>query len=257
MLRHPLLPPGDGVGELLHHVGVVFQIALGGKIGGVGHVAALGAQGAEDIALPRLDHLGGAGLKEGHVVPVAAGEGPGHHVELHRGVHRGVHVGLHAVLPHHVLQCHLRHAAQTSADDGLALHVVPGEGGVGAAHQEGAVPLGQLGEDPGIVLLALVVDVDAALAAGQADVALTGHHGGHHLVGAAAVGQLDVQPLVGKEAQLHGHVLRRVEDGVGHLVEPHRYRFRFAAAPGERRPQQRKHSQQKRQLSFHCITPNK
>ena len=50
----------------------------------------------------------------------------------------------------------------------------------------------------GYVVLALVVNVDAAFRPCQPDIGAAGHHGGHDLIRAAAVGQLDVQPLVGR-----------------------------------------------------------
>ena len=43
-------------------------------------------------------HLCGGRLKEGHIVPLTAGKGSGHHVKLHRGVHRDIHARREAVL---------------------------------------------------------------------------------------------------------------------------------------------------------------
>ena len=70
----------------------------------------------------------------------------------------------------------------------------------------------------------------------------------------AAVGQLDLQPLVGKEAQAHGGVLGGVEHGVGHLVEPEGHglgRFFSAGAQGEKQQGEK----QQGQYFLHAITP--
>ena len=254
VLRHPLLGQGHGVDEALDRLRIRLHIAAVGKIRGIRNLAAFLADGAQDIPLPRLLHLGGGGLKQGHIVPVAAGEGPGHHVELHRGVHHRVPLGLNAPLPQHIFQGHLRHAAGPAPDDGPAPDVLPGEGPRLPAHQEGAVPLGQLGKDHGMVLLALVHHIDGGLRACQAHVRLTGHHGGHDLVGAAAVGQLHLQPLLAEEALAHGHILRRVEHRVGDLAQAHPGQLFFPGAA--RQNQQRRQTKTQYNTDFfHALTP--
>ena len=75
VLRHPLLGQGHGVDEALDRLRIRLHIAAVGKIRGIRDLAAFLADGAQDIPLPRLLHLGGGGLKQGHIVPVAAGEG--------------------------------------------------------------------------------------------------------------------------------------------------------------------------------------
>ena len=60
MLRHPALSTGDGVGEALHRTGVGCQVAAVGEIGGVGDLAALLTDGAENVSLARLLHLRGS-----------------------------------------------------------------------------------------------------------------------------------------------------------------------------------------------------
>ena len=219
VLLHPRLAPGDGPGEALNDVGILFQVTGGGEVGGVGDLTALLADGAEDVTLPGQLHFGGGGLEEGGVVPGAAGKRPGHHVELHGGVHGDVYPRLQAVLPEDVLQGHLRHAAFAAAENRAAPEILPGEVSRLPAHQEGAIPLGELGEDDGSVLLLLVMNVDAGLRPGKAHVRLARQHGGHHLVGPAAVGKLNVQALLLKEALAQGHVLGGVEDGMGDLTE--------------------------------------
>ena len=242
------------------------HIAAGGKVGGVGYLAGFLADGAEDIPVSGALHLGGGRLKQCHIIPLPAGERPRHHVELHGGVHHRVLLRLHAVVPHDVLQRHLRHAALASADDGLALQVRPVEVLVRPPHQERAVPLGQLGKDDRQIVLALPVDIDAALRPRQSDIRAAGDDGGHDLVGAAAVAQVDVQPLVGKEALAHGHILRRIEHRVRHLAEPDgdglrrrvllRVRVSFrAAACQKRQRQQRGHTNADNTL-FHTRTPH-
>ena len=187
-------------------------------------------------------------------VAVAAGEGPGHHVELHRGVHHRVPLGLDAPLPQHIFQGHLRHAAGPAPDDGPAPDVLPGEGPRLPAHQEGAVPLGQLGKDHGMVLLALVHHIDGGLRPGQAHVRLAGHNGGHDLVGAAAIGQLHLQPLLAEEALAHGHILRRVEHRVGDLAQAHPGQLFFPGAA--RQDQQRRQTKTQYDTDFfHALTP--
>ena len=111
--------------EACNKVAVLLQIGLGGEVGRVGNLAALLADGAEEIALPCLDDLRSRRLKQGYIVSLPAGESPCHHVELHRGIHHRIHMGHHAVLFHHILQCHLRHAALAPADNGLAPQVFP------------------------------------------------------------------------------------------------------------------------------------
>ena len=254
VLRDPALGPGNGVGEALHHVGMRGHITLAGEIGSIGDLAGGFADGTQDVAVTGPLHLGGGGLKQRHIVPLTTGEGTGHHVELHGGVHHRVHLRHHAVLLHDVLQRHLRHTALAAADDRGAPQVLPGEAAAGAAHQERTVPLGELGKDHGVVVLALIVDIDAALRPRQTDVGAAGHHGGHDLIRPAAVGQLHVQPLVGEEAQAHGHVLRRVEHGVCHLVEPHRGGT-AAAAAGEQHRKQQGGDAEKCQQFLHDRTP--
>ena len=246
MLRHPLLGPGNGIDKALDRLRVGVHIAAGSEIRGVRDLAALLADRAQNIPLSGLLHLRGGGLKQGHIVPVAAGKGPGHHVELHRGIHHGVPLGLHAVLPQHIFQRHLRHTAGPAADDGFAPDLIPGEGPQRPAHQERAVPLGQLGKDHGMVLLALIHHIDGGLRAG--------HHGGHDLIGAAAVGQLHVQPLLPEEALAHGHILRRVEHRVGDLAEPD---GRQRPLPGAARQQQKQRQAQTpcNTNFFHALTP--
>ena len=267
VVHDPLLRPRDGVGKALNDLRMRRHITLAGEIGGVGDLPGLLADGAEDIPMSGALYLRGGGLKQRHIVPLSAGEGPGHHVELHRGVHHRVLLGYDAVLLEDVFQRHLRHAALAPADDGLAPQIVPVEGLITAAHQERAVPLGQLGEDHRQIVLALRVDIDAALRPGQADVRAAGYHGGHHLVGAAAVAQLDVQPLVGEEPLAHSHVLRCVEHRVRHLAEPDRDIFRLraggiagigprAAAGQQAERQQRGHTNADK-LFFHARTPHR
>ena len=255
VLCDPALRLGDGVGEALNHIRMLRHIALAGEICRVGDLAALFAHRAEDVALACQLHLGGGGLKEGHIVAHTAGEGTGHHIELHGGIHHGIHVGDHAVLRHHILQRHLRHTALAAANDGLAPQIFPGKVLVGAAYEERAVPLGQLGEDDGIVSLALIVHVDAAFGPCQTDVGLTGHYGGHHLVGAATVGQFHRQPFFGKKALTHCHILRRVKHGVGDLVEPHHCVVILCAAAPQ--GQQQTHRQQTANQFFQDCTPQK
>ena len=159
----------------------------------------------------------------------------------------------------HVLQRHLRHAALAAANDGLAPQVLPVEGLIGAAHEEGAVPACQLAKHHRIVVFALIINVDAAFRPGKADVALTRYHGGHHLVGSAAVGQLHRKAFLLKKTKLHGHILRRVKYGMGHFVETDRGQP-FAAIPGAAATQQRQQHQSGKHRCddfFHAFTPNK
>ena len=255
VLGHPFLGLGNGVYEPLGGVGIIFQPAEIGKVGGVGNLAALLADGGEHIALAGGLHLSGSGLKEGHIVPLAAGEGPGHHVELHGGIYRYVHSGGQAVLPQDIFQGHLRHAALAAADDSLAPEILPGEGTLCAAHQERAVPFGQLGNDLGVVGLALVIHIDAGLRPRQADVRLAGDHSSHDLVGPAAVGKLHLQALGRKESLAHGHILGRIKHRVGDLVEPHHCGVLLAAGAQPRHDHQC--SQQKCQQFFHSPFPQK
>ena len=107
-----------------------------------------------------------------------------------------------------------------------------------------------------MVGLALVIHIDAGLRAGQTDIRLAGDYGGHHLVGSAAVDQLHLQALLGKEALAQGHILGRIEDGVGDLVEPHHCFFiRLSAGAQSRNHHQ--YSQNKCQDLFHSPFPQK
>ena len=63
------------------------------------------------------------------------------------------------------------------------------------------------------------MDVDAGLRACEADVRLACQHGGHHLVGPAAVAELDGKALFLKKALAQGHILGSVEDGMGHFAQ--------------------------------------
>ena len=133
------------------------------------------------------------------------------------------------------------------------------KGNVLPAHQERAVAGCQLAEHHRMIVLALIVNVDAALRPRQTDVALSGDHGGHHLVGPAAVGQLNGKAFIGEEAQLHGHILRRVEHRMGHFVQAYRGQFRLCrprAAAAEQR-QQHQGGQHRCEDLFHAFTPNK
>jgi len=228
---HPLLPLIDGAGEAFDEIRVFLDIAFLGEIGGVGNFAALLADGGHDIALAFGLQHGGGGLEQGDVIPGAAGEGARHQGELDAVVQGDVLIRIHAVFADDVFERHIGHAALAAGQNGLAPDLIPGEGGVlFPAHQEGAVPLGHLGEDLGIVLLALVVHIDGGLGAGEADVDIPREDGGHDLIGPLAVGQLDVDALLAEKAQLDGRVLRGVEDGVGDLADGHLVARRFAAA---------------------------
>ena len=247
MIVDPLLAAVDGVDEALDGVGLFIQEALGGEIGGIGDLAAFLADGGQHHALARQLGLGGGGLKEGHIVRVAADEGPGHHVELHRGIHLGVHSRDDPVLLHHVFQGHFRHAALASADDLLAFEVFPGKVLLLAPHQEGAVPAGELGEDPGRVVVLRQEHIDAGLRPRQADIGLAREHAGHHLVRAPAVHQVDLQALLLKEAQAQGHVLGRVEHRMGDFADLHGF-------PQSGAGDQQQHQQQYSDF-LHAIPP--
>lgn len=252
--ENPLLRPRDGVCEALHHVRMRRHVALARKIRRVRNLAALRADGAENIALPGQLHLRGRRLKERDIVAAAAAEGPGHHVKLHGRVDHGVLLRHKAVLAQDVLERHLRHAAGTSADHGFAAQILPREALVRPPHEERTVALGQLGEDARIVVLTLIIDVDAGLRPRKADVRLAGDDRRHDLVGAAAVRQLDLQPLVGEEALTHRDILRCIEHGMGNLVQPQDgLLIRLPAAGAQRR----EHPQRQHQRShfLHWITP--
>ena len=111
VLGDPFQRAGDRIGKALHHVRVLPDVRLRGEVGRVRDLAALLPDGREDISLARLRDLGGRRLKERDKIAVAAGERPGHHVELHRRIHIGIRAGDNAVLPHDVFERHLRHAA--------------------------------------------------------------------------------------------------------------------------------------------------
>ena len=105
-----------------------------------------------------------------------------------------------------------------------------------------------------MVLLALIHHVDGGLRPRQAHVRLAGHHGGHDLIGAAAVGQLHLQPLLAEEALAHGHILRRVEHRVSDLAQAHPGQLFF---PGAARQQQKQRQAQTPCNTdfFHALTP--
>ena len=106
-----------------------------------------------------------------------------------------------------------------------------------------------------MVGLALIIHIDAGLGAGQTDVRLAGDNGGHDLVGAAAVGQLHRKPLGLKEALTHGHILGRIEHGVGDFIEPNHGGVFLAAGAQHRHDHQ--YSQQECQQFFHDPFPQK
>lgn len=62
---HTLL---DGVGEFLDHIRMLLQIAFLGAVGGVGHVAGVGAQGGDYIALAFQLQRGGERLKLNSII---------------------------------------------------------------------------------------------------------------------------------------------------------------------------------------------
>ena len=153
-------------------------------------------------------------------------------------------MGRDAVAVHDIFQRHLRHTSCAAADDGFALQILPAEILIGAAHQERAVPFGELGKQHGIVLLALVIHIDAGFGPGQTDVRLTGHHGGHDLVGAAAVAQHHIQSLIGKEALADGHILRRIEHRMCDLRQAHGDQVLLLSAAAQQQRQDQTRQQQ-------------
>ena len=257
MALHPVKSPLHGPAERRRRVGVLLQILLGGKVGGIGYFSALLADRKENISLPGHLHLRGGGFKQGHVVPLAAGKCPGHHVELHAGVHVGIHSRHDAVLLHHVFQRHFRHTALAPADNVLAAQIVPGEVPVFPSHEERAVALGQLSDDHRAVLFPLLINIHAALRPCQAYVTLPGHHGGHDLIRSAAVGQLDGQSLFFKKAQFQCRILWRIEHGVGHLIESDGDGLPFFLTTAAQKCPHKGHSTQNCSKFFHVETPNK
>ena len=252
--QHPFLPTGNGAGHGFDDVRMFLHVTLVGKKGRIGNLAAFLADGSQNVPLALLDHLSGRGLEQGHIIAGAAGEGTRHHIELNGGVHHGVLMGNDAVLPHDVFQRHLRDAALAAAEDGGTFEIFPRKFFIGAAHQEGAVPLGQLGENLRRVLPALQMDVDAGFRPRQTNVRLARQDSGHDLVGAAAVGQLQLQAFFLEEAQFHGRVERGIEYRMGHLVDRYGGQVLFLAAAGQgaQKQHQSRHSQDN---SFHTVTP--
>ena len=254
MLHDPFLCAGDGIGEALHDVRVVLHVRLRGKVGRIRDLAALLPDGRKDVPLARLRDLGGRRLKERDKVAVSTGEGTGHHVELHGRVHGRIRAGDDTVLPHDVFERHLRHAARAAADDGLAAQQLPAEGHILAPDEKRPVALRELAEHDRVIVLALIVDIDARLRPGETDVRLPGEHRRHDLVGAAAVGQLDIQPFIGEKALLQRHVLRRVEHRMCHFAQADGGRLLLAAGAQNHQHQRRQNPTKK---PFHCVTPNR
>jgi len=120
VLLYPLLALCNRVNKILHRFRILGYIVLGRKIRGIRNFAALTAYGGKYISLAGFDKFSGGWLEQRYVVALAAGEGPGHHVELHRGVHAGIPSGDDAVLPHDVFKSHLGHASGSAADDGFS-----------------------------------------------------------------------------------------------------------------------------------------
>ena len=254
MLGDPFQRAGDRIGKALHHVRVLPDVRLRGEVGRVRDLAALLPDGREDISLARLRDLGGRRLKERDKIAVAAGERPGHHVELHRRIHIGIRAGDNAVLPHDVFERHLRHAARAPADDRPAAQQLPRKRHILSPDEKRPVALRELAEHDRVIVLALIVHIDARLRSGETDVRLPGEHRRHDLVGAAAVGQLDLQPLVREKPLLQRHVLRRVEHRMCHLAQADGGRLlRAAGAQGH----QQQYRQNPTKKPFHCVTPNR
>ena len=105
-----------------------------------------------------------------------------------------------------------------------------------------------------MIVLALIVDIDARLRPGETDVRLPGEHRRHDLVGAAAVGQLDIQPLIGEKPLLQRHVLRRVEHRMRHFTQADGGRLLLTAGAQNHQHQRRQNPTKK---PFHCVTPNR
>ena len=90
----------------------------------------------------------------------------------------------------------------------FTLQISPGKIAVGfPANQEVAGPLGQLGEVDGVIVGALLIDVDAGLGAHKADIGVSGDQGSHNLVGACPVDQLQVESFILKIPQFNGGIL--------------------------------------------------
>ena len=254
MPGNPCQRTRNGVCKALHHVRVLPDVRLRGEVGRIRDLAALLPDGREDIPLARLRDLGGRRLKERDKIAVTAGKRPGHHVELHRRIHVGIRAGDDAVLPHDVFERHLRHAARATADDGPAAQQLPRKRHILSSDEKRSVALRELAEHDRVIVLTLVVHVDARLRSGETDVRLPGDDGGHDLVGAAAVAQFDLQPLIREKALFQRHILRRVEHRVCHLAQADGGRLLRAAGAQGRRQQYRQNPTKK---SFHCVTPNR
>ena len=188
MLLHPLLSAVDRARKALDQLRILFNKALFGEICRIRHAAARLADRCDDIAAPfRLEH-GGRGLKQRDIVARAVGKRAGHEVELDAVVKRQVLFRVEPVLTQYVFQRHVRHAAAAPGQDMLALQLFPGKIRLRLApDEERPVALRHLREDLGVVLLALVVDVDRRLRPREADVDIVRQHRRHDLIRAAAV----------------------------------------------------------------------
>ena len=118
-----------------------------------------------------------------------------------------------------IFKDHLRHAARSAADHLFTDEIFPPEVGVvGTADHKISRPLGELSEVHQIIFIPFVILINGCLRTHQGDICVAAYDGRGALVGAKTGGDFQIDALILKISKLHGHILRRIKDGMGHLI---------------------------------------
>ena len=219
MVSHPFERFCNCVRESLDNVWVGICKGMRRKICGIWDLSAFRTDAGKDISLPICFHFRCGGLKQRHIVAVAAGESAGHHIKLHSRIDRCVCSGDHTVLAHYIFKRHFRNAAGSAADDGLSFQLIPGERNILASDQERTVTFRHLRKDHGRIVFLLIQNIDAGFRTAKTDLGFTGQHTGHDLISAAAVDQFNFKSFLREKSFFQRDVLWGIKHGMCHLAE--------------------------------------
>ena len=225
--------PLKGIGKFLNDVGMLLNITAFGAVGGVGNVAGFHAAGSHHIAGPFLFQCSGGRFKFNGEIPLAAGKRGCCGAEVDTLIDIHICFRIQTLLLQDIFENHFRHSAFAAAKNIFPFqitpfkvrHFLPG-------HHKIPGPLGSLREVDHRIIGAFQIGVHGRLRAHKADLGIPGNDGGHHLVGAVAVHQIQLDSLLLKISFLNGHILGRVEDGMSHLIEGHLHGFLLLAVAG-------------------------
>ena len=225
--------PLKGVGKFLNDIGMLFNITAFGAVGGVGNVAGFHAAGSHHIAGPFLFQRSGGRFKFYGEISLAAGKRGCCGAEVDTLIDIHICFRIQTLLLQDIFENHFRHSAFAAAKNIFPFqitpfkvrHFLPG-------HHKISGPLGSLREIDHRIIGAFQIGVHGRLRAHKADLGIPGNDGGHHLVGAVAVHQIQLDSLLLKISFLNGHILGRVEDGMSHLIEGHLHGFLLLAVAG-------------------------